>query len=128
MARLHLRTEEAARRKDLRGRDEHEYIAELYSQNTVFVTSDAEFVEDVRASKTKHAGIIYVPNRLTIAEQEDFVEIAAVFVRGSCKSSIFGFRDCIVFPGHDGFRLMRPKQGNQLAFSWHWLREVRSDE
>jgi hypothetical protein len=124
--RLVLRTVEASKQARFRGRDEREYLRELFAQNTVFATSDVKFVEDTRSRGVKHAGLIYLPNRMTDSEKEYFAELAAVFVQGGCRSSSSAFHNCILYPAHDGVRLIRPRRGVELAFSWHWLREIRN--
>ena len=123
--RRYLPTIEAARHREFRGRDEREYLRELYSRNIVFVTSDIEFAEYARSNRLKHAGIIYIPNKMLEDEKEYFAEVAATFVRGGCRSSRFAFRGCFLYPGVDGVRLIKPRRESELAFSWHWLSEVR---
>ena len=120
-----LQTVEASKLRELKGRDERDYIRELRAQNTVFATSDVAFVEHIRRHNIRHAGIIYIPNRMTGTEKLTFAEIAAAFVLGGSRSSSVAFHNCILYPAHDGLRLIRPRRGNELAFSWHWLSQVR---
>src|SRR5919202_1114114 len=44
------------------GRDEKDYIQEIYAEEKVFVTGDIEFIRYVVANKIKHAGILGVPS------------------------------------------------------------------
>jgi hypothetical protein len=43
-------------------------------------------------------------------------------LKGGCRNSSRAFHNCILYPGHDGVRLDRPKQGNELAISWDFIR------
>jgi len=122
----YLSTIEARNDGRFKGRDERSYLAKLYSQNVVFVTSDIEFAEEARRERLKHAGIIYIPNRMLEDEQVYFAQVAAAFVKGGCRDSRAAFRGCILYPGTDGVRLVRPKTESQLAFSWDWLIQVRN--
>jgi len=119
-----FRTIEASRWRKVKGRDERDYFRQLFAANTVFVTSDIEFSRYISDKRIKHAGVVYLPNRLEPGEKLTFAEIAAVFIRGGCRrNSSRAFNRCILYPAHDGVRLVRPRQGDELALSWAELRE-----
>jgi hypothetical protein len=114
-------TIEASRSRRFKGRDEREYLRELFAENTVFVTSDIKFAEQVAESPIRHAGIVYLPSKMTDREKVTFAEVAAGFIRGGCYSSPRAFQNCILYPAHDGVRLLRAKNASELAISWHEL-------
>lgn len=119
-----LRTTEAGRREDLRGRDERSYIGELLSENSIFVTSDLEFVEYVRDHEVRHAGIIFIHGSMANAEKESFAEVASIIVRGACRSSSRAFRNRIVYPAPEGIRLHELHKGQKLVMSYDWMRDL----
>ena len=96
--RLSLGTKEAGQLWRFRGRDERDYVQELYRENVVFATSDRIFANEVAGSKTKHAGIIYLPNRSTDHDLEVFAEVAGIFIKGGCHTSPYAFRNCVLYP------------------------------
>jgi hypothetical protein len=53
-----FRTVEVARDSRYAGRDEKDYIEEMYAANEVFVTGDAEFVEYVLDKRPRHACVV----------------------------------------------------------------------
>jgi hypothetical protein len=122
---------EAAKANLFRGRDEHDYLDELYALNIVFVTSDKEFVEHVIDRRSKHAGIVYIPTEMFVDEKVRFGEIACSWVRGGTRDSVFAFRGFILYPANDGVRFYRWQSSHskseprpELAFSWDWLRDA----
>lgn len=118
-----FRTIEISRNSKFKGRDEKDYIAELYSDNGIFVTSDASFINYVVDNGVKHAGIVYVPEQMTIEEKVLFAEITGGFIRGSCASSPFTSRNFVFYPAHDGLRTIS-RGKNELEFSWDWLSQM----
>jgi len=119
--RQRLRTIEAARHAEFRGRDERDYIGTLYARNIVFATSDEIFAKELYEKGIRHAGIIYIPAKMIESEKQLFAQIAAAYVHGECRNSPFAFRGCALYPGHDGVRLIKPHSNSELAFSWDWL-------
>ena len=118
-----FRTLEVSRTHRLRGREESDYIDELYRENAIFVTSDAEFVNNAVEHGLKHAGIIFIPESMTISEKVLFAEIVGGFVRGGCSGSPFSFRGSVLYPAHDGLRTIL-SQKDKLEFSWDWLSQM----
>ncbi len=49
--------------KKYAGRDEKDYIAEIYSEGAIFVTSDLEFFEYIIGNKIFHSGVVYFPSK-----------------------------------------------------------------
>ena len=99
-----FRTVEISRNSRFKGRNESDYIDELYSDNGIFVTSDAIFVNYLQNNKIKHAGVILIPEQMTASEKIFFAEIVGGFIKGGCISSQFTFRNFIFYPGQDGLR------------------------
>jgi predicted nuclease of predicted toxin-antitoxin system len=118
-----FRTVEASRTNRLRGREESDYIDELYRENAIFVTSDAEFANNAIEHGLKHAGIIFIPESMTMSEKVRFAEIVGGFVQGGCTRSPFVFRGRVLYPGHDGLRTIFG-QKMKLEFSWDWLSQM----
>jgi hypothetical protein len=119
--RLTLKTVEAARLWRLRGRDERDYLRELYSKNIVFATSDREFVNEIIQSNTRHAGLVYVPNKSSDYSLEVWAEVAGIFIRGGTHRSPYAFRNCILYPDNGGLNLIQGAEDHELVFSWEWL-------
>jgi hypothetical protein len=116
-----FRTIEAAKTRALKGRDEREYLPELFRENALFVTSDAEFVAEVRRAGVRHAGIVFIPTEMTENEKVLFAQIAGGFVQGGCHSSRFQFRNRLLYPAHDGLRSTLLSRRAELEFSWEWF-------
>lgn len=116
-----FRTFEVGNQKNLRGRDERDYLGMLYARNAIFVTSDVEFVESVRAGRATQAGVIYIPNRMLDDEKVLFAQFVGGFVQDGCHVSAFTFRNRILFAAYEGLRSMARGQTDELEFSWTWL-------
>ncbi len=116
-----FRTQEAAKHPRLRGRDETDYLSELYARNAIFVTSDVAFVNALANTTRRHAGVLYIPHELLDDEKVLFAQIAGGYIQGACSTSSTALRGRILYPGDDGLRsVLRSK--DDLEFSWDWLR------
>lgn len=115
---LHMRVTDASTTWKFRGRDEREYIHDLYLSNTAFATSDREFVDEVWDSEIEHGGIIYVPNKAAQHDQEVFAEVAGIFISAWYERTRYAFRGCMLYPTREGLHLIRKKQSSELVFSW----------
>ena len=121
---------EAARSNEFSGRDERDYLPTLNQRNTIFVTSDSEFVEDVIDNNLEHAGIVYIPPGMLPDERMLFAEIAAVWIDGATRTSPTAHRGVTLYPGSDGVRFFR-RHGTHdkracrthLGISWHEIAE-----
>jgi hypothetical protein len=118
-----FRVVEIAKTSRFKGREEREYLAELYRENAVFVTSDGDFVNDAVERDLRHAGIVYVPSKMTHDEKVYFAEVVGGFIRGGSVSSPHVFRGCVLYPGYDGLRAIRSKIDN-MEFSWDLLSQM----
>jgi len=118
---LQLRTVEASRVWRFRGRDERDYLQELYKDNVVFATSDRVFVNEVLGTPRKHAGIVYLPNESSGHDLEIFAEVASIFIAGGCRSSPRAFHNCVLYPTKEGIYLVKGDKPSELVFSWLWL-------
>jgi hypothetical protein len=116
--RLKLETSEASRLWRFRGRDERDYVKELYEENVVFATSDRIFVNEIAGAKAKHAGIVYIPNNSKDHDLEIFAVVAAIFIKGGCSTSPYAFRNCILYPTTQGVHLIKGKKPSDLVLSW----------
>jgi len=118
-----FRTFEASRDTRFKGRDERAYIAELYRQNAIFVTSDSAYVEELAGARTRHAGLLYIPQRFLDEEKLLLASMAANFIAGACFQSPFAFRNHILYAAHDGMRSIAAGK-DTLEFSWDYLEHL----
>ena len=121
--RPNFRTFEISHQNKFKGKDEKDYIAELYASNGIFITSDAKFVNYVLDNGIKHAGIVLIPEQMTNSEKSFFADIVCGFIKGGCSSSPFTFRNFVFYPAHDGLRTIN-KGNDKLEFSWDWLSQM----
>jgi hypothetical protein len=119
-----FRTIEVAQPNRLKGRDKSDFISELYRGKAVFVTSNGIFVNDAVDKGLKHAGILFVPEQMTVDEKVLFAKIiGGGFVCGACSALRFVFRGRVLYPGHDGLRTIVSRK-DSLVFSWDWLSQM----
>lgn len=118
-----FRTVEVAKTERFKGRDERDFLGELYSENAIFATSDGEFVNEAIENDRLHAGIIFIPKEMTADEKVLFAQIAGGFIRGGCSASRHVFRRRVVYAGHDGLRTVA-KKSDSMEFSWAWLSQM----
>ena len=114
-----------SRHRGLRGRDEREFIGELRQQNAVFVTGDAEFVEEIVDRPIRHAGIVFVDQTSTPRAKEWFCLLAAYGIIGRCDESPRAFAGRIAYVGDDGVRVIFGGE-DRLIYSWPAI-EHRAD-
>jgi hypothetical protein len=117
---MKLRTLEISKTKKYAGRNEFDYIHELFSENAVFATSDLEFVEGILDQNTKHAGIVYIPKDMARDDKITFVWAAAGFIRGLTDNSSVLVHNQIIYPAVDGVHIFE-KGKDKLDMSWDWL-------
>lgn len=113
-----FRTIEVAHTNRFKGRDEADFIAELFRENRIFVTSDRVFVDAAIENGLRHVGICFIHEHMTVDEKVLFAEIAGGFIRGVCsvRTPCF-FRGRVLYVGHDGLRSIVSKK-NSLEISW----------
>jgi hypothetical protein len=100
------------------GRDEKEYIGEIYSEGRLFATSDVEFANYVYDNRVKHAGIILIPP----AWDDEIVEVALLGLLGIVRGEIEehgknALRRLIYYIAEDGFRVTDEKGEDHLLLS-----------
>lgn len=105
-----------ANTKKYAGREEQDYIEEIYAEGKPFVTSDLEFVDDyVLEHNVKHAGIIAIPKDYNNPSDGDLhiglALIAKELIRGLGKNAL---RRHIVYIGVDGLRVIDDKGKDDL--------------
>jgi hypothetical protein len=87
-----FRTLLASRDHRYAGRDEHDYINEMYSANEIFVTSDLRFMDWVlHTHGTRHAGLVFLPYADT-EFRAGFAAVTAGWMWGSTDHSPFAMR------------------------------------
>jgi hypothetical protein len=97
-----------------------DFLPELHRENSIFVTSDREFVDKVLDDKPTHSGIVLIPEAMDSDEKVTFAEIAAGFIQGYCFESRYALRNMIVYPGDDGLHTIFAGK-DKLEFSWDSL-------
>src|SRR5262245_41748401 len=112
-----FRVLEVSKHPRLRGRDERDFIDELRQENTVFVTGDAEFVEEIVDQRRRHGGIVFVEQAATAQQKEWFCLFAAYGIIGRCDESPRAFADRIAYVGYDGVRVIY-RGKDTLSYSW----------
>jgi predicted nuclease of predicted toxin-antitoxin system len=118
-----FRVLEVSRHPGLRGRDERDFIDDLRRQNAVFVTGDAQFVEEIVDRPRRHAGIVFVEQVSPSGEKEWFCRFAAYGIIGRCEGSPRAFADRIAYVGDDGVRVIYRGQ-DRLMYSWPALERL----
>jgi hypothetical protein len=107
-----------AKTRKYAGRDEKDYIGEIYSEGRLFATSDIEFATYVDENKIKHAGIILIPS----GWDDDILDIALTGLLGIVMGEIEEYgknalRRLIFYIAEDGFRVVDEKGKNHLLLS-----------
>ena len=116
-----FRTVEIAQTNRFRGRDESDFISELYRENAIFVTSDRLYVEEAVEAHVRHAGIIFVPKQLMLDEKVFFAALVGGYIRGACShGSRIPLRGCVLYPGMDGLHSVVSAK-DTLEVSWRRL-------
>jgi hypothetical protein len=88
-----FRTVEVSQTASFSGRDEANYLPELYKDNGIFVTSDEAFVRHVLDDELTHAGIVFIPKQMAKDDKLLFAEIVSGFIQGTCFNSRFALRN-----------------------------------
>jgi hypothetical protein len=107
-----------AKTRKYAGRDEKDYIEEIYSEGRLFATSDVAFANYVHDNKIKHAGIILIPS----GWDDETVEFATAGLLGIVRGEIQEFgknalRRLIFYIAADGFRVVDEKGEDHLLLS-----------
>ena len=99
------------------GRDEIDYIQEIYAEGKVFVTSDNGFFKVVKVNKLKHAGIVYIPSDLDSERAEVYSAILALLIKLTIDvAGKHGMRKTILYINQDGHRMIDEKGGDTLLY------------
>ena len=104
--------------KKYAGRDEKDYIGEIYAEGKPFVTSDSEFVIDYVVERdVKHAGIILIPKDYNDASDGELhtglAHITKTLIQGLGKNAL---RRHIAYIAGDGLRVLDDKGKDDLWF------------
>jgi hypothetical protein len=101
------------------GRDEADYINEIYAEEKLFATGDFTFIAYVREQNIKHGGIVGIPPPSSEDIPYDDIGILAqiikVFIRNHGRNCL---RKHIVYIGRDGYRMTKPQGEDILLYSW----------
>ena len=118
-----FRTLFAARDRRYGGRDEHDYIGQLYAANEIFVTSDLKFsLWVLREHGTRHAGLVCLP----FADAEfraGFAAVTAGWLWGSTDHSPFAIRGKILYWGRGGLHELDSESRIRIAVPAHSILE-----
>ena len=121
------RVVEVSKHPGMRGRDERSFLSALSRDNSVFVTGDTEFVNELVDSRRRHAGVVYIPQPLDADEKELLAYLAAHFIMGRCAESPRAFRERILYVATDGFRMVHGGK-DRLHLSFARLRNLSESE
>jgi hypothetical protein len=104
--------------KKYAGREEEDYIQEIYAEGRLFVTNDVKFRKHVVANNIKHAGIVEIPQNLAY---ERLVTVTAVWA-GCVEAYVEEFgrnslRNHVFYIANDGFHIIDDKGKDQLWYS-----------
>jgi hypothetical protein len=124
--RYSFRTVEVSRDRKLQGRDERDYLQDLYRDNAIFVTSDIRFSREMLERDVKHAGIVYIPDQMAPDEKVIFAWIAREYIEWRCDEGPFAMRRQVIYPANDGLRVATAKE-HDLEFSWDRFRRQLPD-
>ena len=69
----------------LRGRDERDFISELYQENGVFVTSDVAALDDFESPAVRHGGLVFVPKGMDLKIKTAWASIVASEIRAAVR-------------------------------------------
>lgn len=105
-----------------RAQDERDYLGKMYARNEVFVTADGELVDDLADSGFKrHAGVVWVPKGLGREPRDEWVEMAAEFIRyWANEFGRFGMRGLVLYPAKAGVQVWDGDEHHLIA-SWDRL-------
>ena len=119
---MKLRTLEISKTKKYAGRNEFDYIHELFSEHGVFITSDWEFVRSIINQKIKHAGIVYLPKEIDREEKIAFSWAVAGYIRGFFDPPHRSVHNIVISHGYDGLHSIE-KGVDKLVISLDWLEQ-----
>src|SRR5215217_4358780 len=110
--------------KKYAGRNEDDYIEEIYSEGRLFATSDVQFRKRVLAkkNKVKRAGIVEIPPDVDYEDIGRVIGLLAGCVEGYIEA--FGknsLRNHVLYVAHDGFHLVDEKGKDLLRYSFEAL-------
>ena len=114
---LGFRTIEACRDNKYKDREELDYLPELYRQNGIFVTSDLKFCETITTVRPRHAGVVFIPTGMDVADKTEFASIVRAYVQGATSRSRFALRNHVMYPDHDGLHDIANGK-DELVISW----------
>jgi hypothetical protein len=103
-----------------KGRDERDYLDEMYSTNEVFVTAD--FVDDLVESGIKrHAGVVWIPTQVDEEQRTGFSELAASLIKFKVgEDGPFAMRGLLLYPEETGVMIFDSEK-DHLLISWDRL-------
>ena len=107
-----------AKTKKYAGRDEKDYIEEIYAEGNVFATSDVDFFHYLLDNKIKHAGIVVIPpgfdNDSAAYGAGVMANILKEFIDIGGKNAL---RRLVFYIAEDGFRVFDDKGADTLLYS-----------
>lgn len=114
-----FRVIETRRSRSFAGRDEMDYLAELRRDRGIFVTSDRQQVDRIRAGRHKHPGVVFLDREW---DRDAKVALAGVMAE-TIKAAIavvgsMGFYDIVLEPGLGGLYYTESPEEKRLFMSW----------
>ena len=118
-----FRVIEAGKDRRFRGRDERDFIMDLYRANAVFVTSDRVFADEFAKQRRQHAGAALIPTTYDSNDRILLAQIVRGVIRARCERSPFGMRNHVMIPKEDGLHISLGGL-DHLEFSWTRLGQI----
>ena len=114
-----FRVVETQRSRRFAGTDEMDYLPELRRDRAVFVTTDQQHVDRIRAGRHKHPGIVFLDRQW---DQETMGAQAGVIAE-TIKAAIDvlgpdGFNNLVIEPALGGLYYTEGSEKKRLFMSW----------
>ena len=104
--------------KKYAGREEKDYIQDIYAEGKLFVTNDVKFRRYVVANNVKHAGIVEMPQNLDYERMITVTAVLAGCVEGYVEElGRNSLRKHVFYIANDGFHIIDENGKDQLWYS-----------
>src|SRR5829696_992157 len=103
------------------GRDEKDYIQEIYAEGKLFLTGDVEFVNYVLINNIRHAGILQIHPSWDNETAGSMAATLAELVKGQAQEyGTNSLRNVVLYIGEDGYHKVE-KGMDTLLYSFDKL-------
>ena len=114
-----FRVIETARTRRFAERDEMDYLPELRRERGVFVTSDQEHVDRIRAGRHKHPGIVFLHREWDREAKAALAGVMAETIRAAIAVlGSMGFYNIVLEPAAGGLYYSERDGNRRLFMSW----------